>query len=110
MLPGDLILRTTPKHGLAEAFDTAYVRHASGGTSVLLIKSYEQGVAGFYGTEQEGEWLDEEPPRDIFTEATMRTMTTNGVVYMTFMPLMGRTALIHDFLSTCVNKETLEYR
>jgi phage terminase large subunit-like protein len=107
LIPGDDILRTTPKHGIAEAFDTVYVRHISGGVSTLVLKSYDQGVDAFMGTAKEGEWLDEEPPLEIFAEGTMRTMTTDGIIYMTFMPLNGRTHLIDNFLRTCVNRDEL---
>jgi len=29
-------------------------------------------------------WLDEEPDEEVYTEALMRTMTTNGVLLLTF--------------------------
>lgn len=110
LIPQECIIRTTPKHGIADAFDTVFIQHESGGTSELVLKSYDQGVEAFYGTERHGAWLDEEPPQEIVTECVMRTMTTNGIVYLTFMPLNGRTALVNDFLTTCVNREELEYQ
>jgi phage terminase large subunit-like protein len=34
-------------------------------------------------------WFDEEPPSDVYVEALVRTMTTNGHVLLTFTPLEG---------------------
>lgn len=62
MIPKDRLLKTTAKSGVADAIDTAWVRHASGGTSLLVLKSYDQRRESFQGTEQDVIWLDEEPP------------------------------------------------
>ena len=43
-------------------------------------------------------WLDEESPTDIYTECLLRTMTTNGVIYLTLTPLLGLTDLALSFL------------
>ena len=107
MIPGRRILSTTPKHGLAEAYDTAYIRHISGGVSRLILKSFDQGVEAFYGTGEDVAWLDEEPPLEIKTECCMRTMTTGGIVIMTLTPLYGRTPLIEEFLQSAVNRDAL---
>lgn len=89
MLFGDCIVRTTPKHGIADAIDTVYVRHTSGGTSSVTIKSYEAGRGAFEGSEQDFVLLDEEPPLAIKTECLIRTMTTDGLLLYTFTPLDG---------------------
>jgi hypothetical protein len=73
MIPGDLILRTTAKSGVTDAVDQVHVRHASGGVSVLTLKSYDQRRESFQGSELDLIWLDEEPPEDIYTECVMRT-------------------------------------
>ena len=44
-------------------------------------------------------WFDEEPPQAVYTECLMRTMTTEGIIYMIFTPLLGMTPLIRDFLA-----------
>ena len=76
----------------------AWIRHVSGGTSVLGFKSYQQGRKTFQGTSQDFVWLDEECPLDIYTECVMRTATTDGLVWLTFTPLMGLTPLVLEFL------------
>lgn len=98
MLPGDLILRTSPKHGLADAFESVHVRHSSGGVSTLHFKSYDQGREAFQGDACHVIWLDEESEMAIYTECLLRTMTTGGIVYLTASPLRGLTELMLSFL------------
>lgn len=42
---------------------------------------------------------DEEPPQDLYTEALTRTNATNGVVWMTFTPLLGMSSVVRRFLN-----------
>lgn len=98
MIPGDALAYTVPKHGVPEAVEIVYVRHVGGDNSPLLFKSYDQRREAFQGTEQDVIWLDEEPPMDIYTECLLRTMTSNGLVLLTFTPLQGLTELVLAFL------------
>lgn len=98
LIPKDLIIKTTPKHGLPEAVDTIYVKHASGGISEINLKSYDQKRHSFQGTEKDLIWLDEEPPLDIYTECLLRTMTNNGMLMLTFTPLLGMSETVMAFL------------
>ena len=84
-------------HGVTDAYDTIHVRHKSGGTSVLKFKSYEQGRSKFQADTVDVIWLDEEPDMDIYTEMLTRTNDTGGMVYVTFTPLKGKTALYIRF-------------
>lgn len=98
MIQGDAITFVKPKSGTPNAIAIVYVKHASGGTSTLQFKSFKQGRIAFQGTEQDGIWLDEECPEEIYFECLMRTMTTDGMVLLTFTPLQGLTPLILQFL------------
>jgi phage terminase large subunit-like protein len=98
MIPGHRIERTTAKAGLPDAIESIYVKHEAGGLSVVQLKSYDQRREAFQGTAQDGIWLDEEPPEDIYTECLLRTMTTDGLILLTFTPLMGLTPLVLSFL------------
>lgn len=98
MLPGDLIVHQTAKAGIAEAVDTIYVKHATGGASSVTLKSYEEGAASYFGQAIDVVWADEEPPMSIWTEMLVRTMTTNGICYLTTTPLFGLTEVILSFL------------
>lgn len=98
LIPGDSIGGITWKQGVADLIDTVKVRHKSGGWSVLGIKSYQQGRGSFEGTEQDGIWLDEEPPVDIYGECVIRTATTDGLIILTFTPLEGMSQTVMSFL------------
>jgi phage terminase large subunit-like protein len=99
LIPADLLLRTTVKHGVADAIETVYVRHVpTGGVSSLQFKSYDQGRAAFQGTSNPWIWLDEEPPEDVYTECLLRTMTVDGSLILTATPLQGLTALMLQYL------------
>lgn len=89
IIPKDLIGETRAKSGIPDAFDTVRIKHVSGGWSTLQFQSYDQGREAFQATERDGIWLDEEPPLAIYTEALTRTMTTGGIVMLTFTPLKG---------------------
>lgn len=98
LIRGEHIERTVRATGTADTLQSVYVKHASGGTSYLLFKSYEQGREAFQGTEQDGILLDEEPPLEIYTECLLRTMTNNGMLLLTFTPLQGMSEVVLTFL------------
>ena len=98
LIPADNLHRITSKTGVSDAVDTITVKHASGGFSHISLKSYDQRREAFQGTEQDLIWLDEEPGMDIYTECLLRTMTTNGMLLLTFTPLEGLTECVLNFL------------
>ena len=99
LIPEKYIIKTTPKAGgVPNAVDTILVKHISGGMSRCKIKSYAEGRKSFEGTEQDLIWLDEECPMPIYTECVTRTMTTNGLIMLTFTPLEGMTDTVLQFM------------
>lgn len=88
------------KSGVPNGIEQLYVKHISGGTSVLKLRSYDQGRKIFQGSEEDGIWFDEECPQDVYSEALIRTMTTQGITMLTFTPLSGLTPLVVDFLKS----------
>lgn len=104
LIPLDKLIRTTSKQGVPDAVDTIYVKHASGGISQCTLKSYDQKREAFQGTEMDVIWLDEEPPLNIYTECLLRTTDTsgtgenNGILMLTFTPLMGMSETVMQFL------------
>lgn len=99
MIPGDLILRVTVKHGLADAYETVFVRHVpTGGVSTMQFKSYDQGRVAFQGTAQHLIHLDEEPDLDVYAECLLRLMTTNGRLILTETPLLGISDLMLQYM------------
>lgn len=108
LIPGDALGRHTMKSGIPDAFDTIYVKHALGGMSSLAFKSYDQGRESFQAADVDVLWLDEEPPLPIYTEAVTRTMTTSGIVMLTFTPLQGMSETVLQFLPAGEIKEHQE--
>lgn len=98
LIPQDLILKTTTKQHVADAVDTIYVKHVSGGVSQIGLKSYDQKRESFQGTEKDVIWLDEESDLDIYTECLLRGMTNNGMIIATFTPLLGMSETVMHFL------------
>lgn len=98
MLPRANLERVTRAGSVADTVETCYVRHASGGLSKCTFKSYDQGRKSFQGTEQDAILLDEEPPMDVYAECLVRTMTNNGIIMLTFTPLLGASEVVLAFL------------
>jgi phage terminase large subunit-like protein len=99
MIPSqDIVAKPSGKQGIPKAFDTARIRNQFGGESILQLKSYDSGRRTFQGTEQHVIWLDEECPLDVFEECVMRTMTTDGLIILTFTPLSGLTETVLRFI------------
>jgi phage terminase large subunit-like protein len=98
MMPRDAIIRWTPRRGAEDAFEQVTVRHISGGTSVIKLRSFEQGSEAFQGTEEDLIWLDENFPQSVYSESITRLMTTNGHLLMTFTPIFGISAVIREFM------------
>lgn len=105
MIPGDAIVTTKSKSGIADGVEIIYVRHKSGGVSRAILKSYQEGREGFQGERPNFIWPDEEPPGDIDEEMSMRLMSTvpgqpGGIKYITFTPLEGYTAVVKSYLES----------
>lgn len=88
MIPLDCIIDKRPKSGIPDAIDTVRVKHVKG-ESILQFQSYDQGREAFQATERDVILEDEEPPIAIHNENLIRTMTTGGIVLLTFTPLKG---------------------
>jgi len=99
LIPGELLISTKNKGGsVPDTVESIAVKHISGGTSYVGLKSYDQKRKSFQGTEQDVIWLDEEPSLDIYSECLLRTMTTDGLIMCTFTPLMGLSQTVLSFM------------
>ena len=68
------------------------------GISELTFKSYDQKRKAFEGTEQDVILLDEEPNMGIYSECVVRTMTTGGLIMLTFTPLEGLSEVVLSYM------------
>lgn len=104
MIPGDDIVgKPAMARGGVEMIDSATVRHISGGSSRIVLKSYEQGREAFQAAKVDVGWCDEEPPLAIYNEFLTRLMSTvpgepNGVMMGTWTPLKGMSEVVMAFL------------
>lgn len=104
MIPSDMIESHRFKQGTNQSLDWISVKHVSGKSSWLGLKAYDQGRKAFEGTAKDFIWLDEEPPLPIYTECLTRTATLNGVIFDTFTPLEGATAMVLSFLAPGIDR------
>jgi len=98
-VPRSYIIKTERKPGVPNAKSVALIRHVSGGNSSLFFKAYEMGVEKWQGRSVDCIWLDEEPSRDIYSQAVTRTLDRRGMVYMTFTPEHGMTETVASFMN-----------
>jgi len=73
-IPKKLIIKTERKPGVPNAKSVALIKHVSGGNSSLFFKAYEMGQEKWQGRSVDCIWLDEEPNRDIYSQAVTRTL------------------------------------
>jgi phage terminase large subunit-like protein len=97
-IPKDAILELVPARGTPDLLDSIKVGHASGGVSVIALKSYQRGRESFQGETLNYVHFDEEPPADIYTEGLTRTNISQGPVWVTFTPLLGMSEVVRRFL------------
>jgi len=79
-------------------FDYVYVRHVTGGLSMLRFRNYEQKREAWQGPSVNLVWFDEEPPEDLYEEGLARTIATDGSTMMTFTPLLGFTRVVGMYM------------
>lgn len=97
MIPRELLGNCWSLAGVPQGIDIIQIKHVSGGWSTIGFKNYEQPLAAFFGTDLEWVWMDEECPQEHYNESLLRTMTTNGIIYVTFTPLKGLTPMVVKF-------------
>lgn len=97
-IPERCITARTRRMGVSNALDTVTVKHVSGGSSTLYLKSYDQGRSKWQANTVDFVWFDEEPPEDVYFEGITRTNATKGSVMVTFTPLKGMSSVVARFL------------
>ena len=106
-IPIDVIGKRTSKPGVPNAFDTVLVKHVSGRWSKCMFRAYEQGPKKHMGHRIDGGWLDEEPPQDIWSQYLRATISTGGILYITFTPEQGLTEVVNGFMNNLQQGQAL---
>jgi len=93
-VPKDLIGRTQRKPGVPDAKYHVLVKHVSGGWSKVSLLAYDMGKETWMAHKADYNWLDEEPPEDIMSQAIRSIVDTGGSISMTFTPENGTTGVV----------------
>jgi len=108
LIHSSLIFKKAMLSGVNGAVDYVHIKHSSGGFSSLYFKSYKQGREKFQGARCHLIHLDEEPPKDVYTECAMRLSDVDGVgqgrLILTMTPLKGYTEMMSYFLEQRTEK------
>jgi phage terminase large subunit-like protein len=97
-IPFSCLRDTSMRQGVADAVASVVVRHVCGEDSVIQFNSYDQGRTKWQADTVDYVWFDEEPPLPIYSEGLTRTNATNGLVFVTFTPLLGMSEVVKRFL------------
>lgn len=101
MIAKDLIDgEPTYKPNSGRCIDQLRVKHVSGGTSVVTVKSYAGSQDTVQSAAVDIALYDEEPGYAHYSEVAVRTATTKGMMVVAATPLKGITPLISTFLKT----------
>jgi phage terminase large subunit-like protein len=100
LIPKDALVNIRMGRGISDAVDVVAVRHASGGTSHIVFKSYQVGREALQGDSVDWVWVDEECEPDIYSEILARmTARPDARLIATFTPLLGTTRIVQRFQS-----------
>jgi phage terminase large subunit-like protein len=97
-IPAECIVSTSPRAGVPDAVSAIVVKHALGDQSVIQLNSYDQGRTKWQADTVDGVWFDEEPDLSLYSEGLTRTQATDGLVFVTFTPLLGMSLVVKRFL------------
>lgn len=97
-IPAECIEDVISARGVAGQVDSVVVKFEGGGRSRINFKSYVQGREKWQAATLDWIWFDEEPPEPIYNEGLTRITATDGLVWMTFTPLLGATSVVNRFL------------
>lgn len=79
-----------------------YIKHEAGGQSEIRFVSFLQGRERLQAGKADIVWADEEPPEDVMTELSARTIDSAGLSLLTFTPLKGISSVVRSFIGDAV--------
>jgi phage terminase large subunit-like protein len=98
IIPKELLdkAKLIAKSNVTGVYAEIEIPHITGGNSKIIFRTYDRQEAWESMT---CNWvmLDEEPPRDIYTEAAMRVLANNGTIALGFTPDSGLTETVLHF-------------
>ena len=98
MIPTEAIVRTVAGRGITGSIETVWVAARFGKNSKLGFKTYEQGRRAFEGGSEGFCVVRRRAPMDICSEILYMLLTTKGLAWTTFTPLLGMSEVVMSFL------------
>ncbi len=96
-IPKGAIKELKQARSVAGAVGQMFIRHKSGGTSYIGVRTYEQDLDRWAGESLNYLWFDEEPPEKHYSEGLTRLNARQGIAFMTLTPLLGMTKVVSLF-------------
>lgn len=107
-IPIECVGKVTRKAGVPNAFDAVRVKYVTGGWSTVYLRAYEQGFKKFMGVKYHVNWLDEEPPQDIWSQILRATLAhKDSVAYITMTPEEGMTKVVSQFVNELADGQAI---
>ena len=101
-MPRDCIGKQVRKPGIPDAKYHVFVRHHTNGVfdgwSKVTLLAYDMGKETWMAHRADVNWLGEEPPAEILSQANRSTIATEGFIFMTFTPENGTTGVVNRVL------------
>ncbi len=98
-IPKHLILDTTRKPGVPNAFQSVTIQHTHGIAKIMFM-AYEQDWKKFMAIKAHVVWGDEEPPHPVWAQfLRMTTDIPNAYIMLSFTPEEGVTQVVDGFLN-----------
>ena len=98
-IPKERLKDRVLKTGVRNGYDSITVLHKAGFLVTIAFKSYDASLLDWAGQPVALVLLDEEPPREIYSQCLARTIATQGYIFMTFTPEHGATEIITQYMT-----------
>lgn len=108
LIPKADIVKCISAPGTPGAFSQIHIRNKRGTVSKLMFKTYDSGKDSWESMTIDFCFFDEEPPRDIYVEGSIRTLKKNGVTAIGFTPDSGLTDTVLEFFKDGDFKQGVE--
>lgn len=97
-IPAEAIDKIEMNPHVKGAVSRVFIKNKFGGTSEVRFISYLQGRERLQAGKIDVAWPDEEPPEDVNTELSARTIDSGGLSILTFTPLKGISEVVKSFI------------
>lgn len=99
IIPKELLDRAkfVSQGNVSGVYSEIWIPHITGGYSKMLFRTYDGGQETWESLTVNWVMMDEEPPLDIYVEASMRVLANDGTIAIGFTPDSGLTETVLRF-------------